>query len=89
MIQTVIKRILTVPGSDAVYPQIGSNIGNLFGTMSEEEAQQAQTMFPIFLKSIEDDILEEQEFVDVPLEPSEKLKELRLHSIKYDDSFLG
>jgi hypothetical protein len=89
LIQTVIKRILTVPGSDAVYPQIGSNIGNLFGTMSKEEAKQAQTMFPIFLKSIEEDMLEEQEFLDVPLEPSETLKELRLHSITYDDSFLG
>jgi len=89
LIQTVIKRILTVPGSDAMYPQIGSNIGNLFGTMSVDEANQARAMFPIFIKTIEDEIIEEQLLAGIELLPEETLKSLKLHSLEYDPVALG
>jgi hypothetical protein len=89
LIQTVIKRILTVPGSDAAYPQIGSNIGQLFGTMTLEEADQMKVLFPIFLKTIEDEIIEEQELLGLELLPEEKLRRLKLQSVEFDQSFLG
>lgn len=89
LIQTVIKRILTVPGSDAEYPQIGSNIGNLYGTMTLDEIEETRALFPVFLKTIKDDIIAEQELLDVTLEPAERLLDLVLHSIEFDKSFLG
>ena len=89
LIQTVIKRILTIPGTDSKYPYIGSNIGNIFGTMNTEEVSQIKAMFPIFLKSIEEDIIEEQELLDIALEPEEKLKSLKLQSIVFDEAALG
>ena len=89
LIQTIIKRILTVPGSDAAYPQIGSNIGQLFGTMTLEEADQMRVLFPIFLKTIEDEVIEEQELLGLELLPDEKLRRLKLQSVEFDQSFLG
>lgn len=89
MIQSIIKRILTIPGTDATYPHIGSNIGSLFGTMSAEEADQVTTMFPIFLKSIEEEVLEEQVLLGIDLEPEERLQALKLKSVIYDQAALG
>lgn len=89
LIQTVIKRILTVPGSDAEYPQIGSNIGNLYGTMNLDEVEETRALFPVFLKTIKDDIIAEQELLDIELQPAERLLDLVLHSIEFDESFLG
>ena len=89
MIQTVIKRILTVPGSDNAYPQIGSNIGSLFGTMTVEEADEMRNLFPVFLKGIEEEVIEEQLLLETVLEPSESLSKLKLHSIDYDNTALG
>ena len=89
LIQTIIKRILTVPGSDAAYPQIGSNIGQLFGTMTLEEADQMRVLFPIFLKTIEDEVIEEQELLGLELLPDERLRRLKLQSVEFDQSFLG
>ncbi len=89
LIQTVIKRILTVPGSDNAYPQIGSNIGSLFGTMTVEEADEMRNLFPVFLKGIEEEVIEEQLLLETVLEPSESLSKLKLHSIDYDNTALG
>ena len=89
LIQTVIKRILTVPGSDAEYPQIGSNIGNLYGTMNLDDVEETRALFPVFLKTIKDDIVAEQELLDYALSPSELLLDLVLHDIYFDEAFLG
>jgi len=89
LIQTVIKRILTIPGSDSEYPQIGSNIGNLYGTMTGDEVTETRALFPVFLKTIKDDLVAEQELLDIELTPTERLLDLRLISIEYDSKGLG
>jgi hypothetical protein len=89
LIQTVIKRILTVPGSDAQYPQIGSNIGNLYGTMTADQVDETRALFPVFLKTIKDDLISEQELIDTELLPAERLLDLRLVTIEFDARGLG
>ena len=89
LIQSVIKRILTVPGSDNAYPQIGSNIGSLYGTMTVDEVDETRALFPVFLKTIKDDLLAEQDLLDIELSPVERLLDLRLVSIEYDEAGLG
>ena len=83
LIQTIVKRILTVPGSDAFFPNIGSSIGNLYGNLNIEDIESIKAEFPLTLKVIQDQIIDDQEFSD-DLLPEEILKGLVLKNISFD-----
>lgn len=88
LIQTIVKRILTVPGSDAFFPNIGSSIGNLYGNLNLEDVEHIKAEFPITLKSIQDQVIEEQEFSEDFL-PEEALRSLTLKNIEFDKNSLA
>ncbi|MBC8437110.1 hypothetical protein H8D85_02180 [bacterium] len=86
--QGVIKRILTLPGTDKYFPKIGSQLGNLFGAVTREEVEGAKSTLPIFVKSLQDSIKEEQELYP-ELSLHERLKSLEIVDLTYDESSLG
>lgn len=86
--QTIIKRILTLPGSDLYFPSIGSQLGGLFGASTKEDINDAKAMLPIMLKNLEADIITEQEEFE-ELSDDERLLAIELSSIDYDENLLG
>jgi len=92
LIQMLIKRILTIRGSNELEPTVGSNFYGLFGTINYQEAESIKENFPLLLSSLVENIKQEQteaEQENSRLEPSEKLKDLTMQSVVYDDLLSG
>ncbi|MBC8409951.1 MAG: hypothetical protein H8E12_14700 [Rhodobacteraceae bacterium] len=86
--QTILKRILTLPGSDLYFPTIGTHLGGLFGAVTREDIEDAKSMFPLLLKNLEETLITEQEGQEELL-PSEKLSRIELKDLIYDEGLLG
>lgn len=86
LIQMITKRILTLKGSNYFEEDYGENFFKLFGIIDRSKVDQIKEAFPVMVQSLEDNIKEEQ-VGDLSLEDSEKLKELNLQDVKFDEQF--
>ena len=92
LIQLIIKRILTIQGSNDFEPTVGSNFYGLFGTLNYQDVDSIKSTFPLLLENMADTIIEEQNLSQgevQDLSPSEKLKGLTMEAIEYDFTFSG
>ena len=87
LIQRIVKRILTLEGSDAVNPGLGTNIPELFRFVDNENKTQIAALFPIFLKDIEEELLREQAILP-NLPAAQKLSSLELVDVYFDEELM-
>jgi hypothetical protein len=88
LIQRIVKRILTLQGSDALYPEIGTNIPELFRFVDNDNKTKIAAFFPIFLKDIENELLREQT-IHSNLPAAQKLSSLELVDVYFDEAAWG
>lgn len=86
LVQKITKRILTLKGSNYFEEDFGENFFKLFGIIDRSRVDQIKEAFPVMVQSLEDSIKEEQ-VGDTSLEVSEKLKELNLQDVEFDEQF--
>lgn len=86
LVQKITKRILTLKGSNYFEEGFGENFFKLFGIIDRSRVDQIKEAFPVMVQSLEDSIKEEQ-VGDTSLEASEKLKELNLQDVEFDEKF--
>jgi hypothetical protein len=88
LIQRIVKRILTLQGTDALNPEIGTNIPELFRFVDNTNKEKIAAFFPIFLKDIEDELLREQTIIP-NLPASQKLSALEFVDVYFDEAAWG
>jgi len=88
LIQRIVKRILTLEGTDSLNPTIGTNIPELFRFVDNENKTRIAALFPIFLKDIEDELLREQAIIP-NLPAAQKLSSLELVDVYFDEAAWG
>jgi|TARA_Y100000034_G_C6595015_1_gene258625 hypothetical protein len=88
LIQRIMKRILTLKGSDYWYPEIGTNIPELFRFVDIKSKNKIAAFFPIYFKDIEKELLEEQLLL-TNLPSVQKLKSLELIDVIFDEVLFG
>lgn len=86
LIQMIVKRILTLKGSNYFEDGFGENFYRLFGIIDQSRVDQIKETFPVMVQSLEDDIKSEQAG-DQSLEDSEKLQSLDLQDVEFDKEF--
>ena len=92
LIQLVVKRILTVRGSNNLEPTVGSNFYGLFGTIDYQDVENIKETFPILLDNLAQTIIGEQNQAledGLNLTDDETLIGLEMESIEYDVTFSG
>ena len=92
LLQRVIKSILTIQGSSAYDPKFGSKFYGLYTAISMDEINDLKTKFPLFLKNLTDVLIEEDLEAMAEgrtIRPEERLQNLILENIEYDDTFSG
>ena len=92
LIQLVIKRILTLRGSNVNEPTVGSNFFGLFGTINYQDVEQIKETFPILLDNLAQTVVGEQIQAlqdGLTLSDDERLVALEMESIEYDVTFSG
>ena len=92
LIQRIAKAILTIKGSSAYEPRVGSNFFSLFSTISVSEVEDLKATFPMFLKTVEQDLItQDAESIsagtNLPL--TEQIDSLTMESVEYDVTFGG
>ena len=92
LVQRVIKSIFTLKGSDAYDNTVGSNFFHLFGTIPLEEVEQIKSTIPVLVQTSVDSLKKQDinyESQGGILEPNEKLSDLLLENVVYDEAFGG
>ena len=92
LIQSLIKRILTIRGSNELEPTVGSNFYGLFGTINYQDIDEVKETFPMLLDALATEYKAEQaqeESEGVELSDDERLQGLTLESVEYDETFGG
>ena len=92
LLQRIIKSILTVQGSSAYDPKFGSQFYGMYQTISLDEIDDIKSKFPLFLKILTDTLIEEDLTAianGYTIKPEERLQDLVLENIEYDDTFSG
>lgn len=88
LIQRIVKRILTLEGTDRLNPTIGTQIPELFRFVDAQNKTKIAALFPILLKDIEDELLREQTLLpNLPL--AQKLTSLELIDVSFDEEAWG
>jgi len=87
LVQDIIKRILTLRGSNKLEPSWGTNFYSLIGNTTDNE-NRVREGIPVMIKNLEELIIEEQS-LNPDLDPSEKLLSLTLENLSLDDELLG
>ena len=92
LVQRIAKAILTIKGSSAYDPTVGSNFFSLFSTISVSEIEDLKATFPMFLKTVEEDLIAQDaeslgEGLILPL--TEQIDSLTMESVEYDVTFGG
>ena len=92
LIQLIIKRILTIKGSNQLDPTVGSNFYGLFGTVDYQDIDNIKSTFPLLLTNMAQTIIQEQ--IDaiaggLEMGADEKLLDLTMENIVYDEIFSG
>ncbi len=92
LIQRVVKSILTVRGSNAYDPSVGSYFTGLRSALSPDEISDIKTKFPLYLNSVANTLISaDAELLaqGQTIAPEERLQELILESVEYDETFSG
>lgn len=92
LLQRVIKGILTIQGSSSYDPKFGSKFYGIYTAISLDEIEDLKTKFPLFLKTLADTLVEEDLIAIAngnTILPEERLKNLIVENIEYDDTFSG
>ena len=92
LVQRIAKAILTIKGSSAYDPTVGSNFFSLFSTISISEVEDLKSTFPMFLKTVEQDLIEqdaEAVAAGISLTLTEQIDSLTMESVEYDVTFGG
>tara|TARA_Y100000004_G_C8941784_1_gene424506 strand:- start:1123 stop:1557 length:435 start_codon:yes stop_codon:yes gene_type:complete len=92
LIQLIVKRILTLRGSNPLEPTVGSNFYGLFGTIDYQEVDEIKETFPLLLDNLTETIISEQEEAineGLSLTDDEKLVSLTMETVEYDVTFSG
>lgn len=88
LIQRIVKRILTLEGSDPIHPTIGTDIPALFRSLSANNKDKISGIFPIYIKDIERELIREQTALS-NLADHEKLQSLTLIDFYIDENNLA
>lgn len=86
LIQDIVKRILTLKGSNYFDSDFGENFFRIFGVINRDHVDQVKEVFPVLVDSLEESIKSEQ-LGDTSLEDKEKLLELNLKDVEFDEEF--
>ena len=92
LIQRVVKSILTVRGSSAYDPSVGSYFTELYAALSPDEIADIKIKFPLYLDAIANSLISDDTDLQAQgqtIAPEEKLQDLTLESIEYDETFGG
>lgn len=92
LLQRIIKSILTIQGSNAYEPKFGSHFYGIYQSISLDEIEDLKAKFPLFLKTLTDTLIEEDLMAmanGYTINPAERLQNLILEDIVYDDTFSG
>lgn len=92
LIQRVVKSILTLRGSSAYDPNVGSYFASLYSALGPGEIADIKTKFPLYLNSVADALISmDAELLaqGYAIPPEERLQELILESVEYDETFGG
>ncbi len=92
LVQRIIKSIFTLRGSNAYDNELGSNFFHLFGTLSSDEIEEIKGQIPVLIQTTLDSLKRqdiEYESTGETLQSSEKLQDLILENVVYDETFGG
>ena len=92
LIQRLTRAFLTLKGSNAYDPDVGSNFFYLFSAISLNDVEVAKVQFPLFLKAVLSGLIE-QDAVSIGqgvlIPDEERVQDLILESVEYDETFGG
>lgn len=92
LLQRIIKSIFTLRGSNAYDNTLGSNFFHLFGTQSSDEIDDIKGQIPVLIQTTLDSLKRqdiEYESTGETLQPSEKIQDLILENVVYDETYGG
>lgn len=83
--ENIVKRVLTLKGSNINNPSVGTNFLGLFTAGRSPDV--VQELMPVYIKNITDQIKLEQ--ASQTLSPSETLEDIILEDAKFDELYGG
>jgi hypothetical protein len=92
LVQRIIKSIFTLKGSNAYDTNAGSNFFHLFGTRSLDEIDEIKGQIPVLIQTTIDSLKKqdiEYESTGETLQSNEKLQDLILENVIYDETYGG